>query len=66
MQYTGDSSYLMMLLVLPSLFGLTLIGEGVNKVMNYEPRGWINVGLGAIFVVIIIVAYFIMSTNNLS
>ncbi len=66
MNYATDSSYLMMLLVLPSLFGLTLIGEGVNKVMNYEPRGWINVSIGAIFVVIIIVGYFMMSTNGLT
>jgi hypothetical protein len=63
MNYTTDPTYLMMLLILPSLFGLTLIGEGVNKVMNYEPRGWINVCLGAIFVVVIIVGYFLVSTS---
>lgn len=66
MIYTTDSTYLMILLILPSLFGLTLIGEGVNRVMCYEPKGWINVCLGSLFVVIIILAYLLMSTNSLS
>ena len=61
MQYT-DSSFLMMLFVLPSLFGLALIGEGVQKIMNYEPRGWIGVSVGAVFILIIILAYFMISS----
>lgn len=64
MNYT-DPSFLMILLILPSLFGMTLIGEGVNKVMNYDNHGWIGISTGSIFVVIIIVAYFIMSTQTL-
>ena len=66
MNYTTDTSFLMMLFVLPSLFGLTLIGEGVNKIMNYDNHGWINVSIGSIFVIIIILAYFMMSTKVLS
>lgn len=62
MNYT-DSSFLMMLFILPSLFGLTLIGEGVSKIMNYDNRGWITVCVGAIFVVVIVLAYFMLSTN---
>lgn len=44
MPYT-DSSFLLMLFVLPSLFGLTLIGEGVQKIMNYDNHGWIGVSV---------------------
>lgn len=65
MNYTTDASFLMMLFVLPSLFGLTLIGEGVNKIMNYDNHGWISVSIGSVFVIIIILAYFIMSTRTL-
>lgn len=65
MNYTTDASFLMMLFVLPSLFGLTLIGEGVNKIMNYDNHGWISVSIGSVFVIIIILAYFIMSTKTL-
>ncbi len=65
MNYTTDTTFLMVLFILPSLFGLTLIGEGVQKIMNYDNHGWITVGIGAIFVVIILVAYFIMSSRML-
>jgi hypothetical protein len=65
MEYTTDASFLMMLFVLPSLFGLTLIGEGVGKIMNYDNRGWIGVSVGSVFVVIIILAYFMMSSRTL-
>lgn len=62
MQYTTDSSFLMMLFILPSLFGLSLIGDGVGKIMNYDNRGWIGVSVGSVFVVVIILAYFMIST----
>ena len=64
MQYT-DTSFLMMLFILPSLFGLTLIGEGVNKIMNYDNHGWINVSIGSVFVIVLIVAFFIVSSGSL-
>ena len=64
MDYT-EPTFLMILFILPSLFGLTLIGEGVNKIMNYDNRGWIGVSVGSVFVIIIILAYFMVSTNSL-
>ena len=64
MQYT-DTSFLMMRFILPSLFGLTLIGEGVNKIMNYDNHGWINVSIGSVFVIVLIVAFFIVSSGSL-
>ncbi len=66
MNYTTDPTFLMMIFVLPSLFGLSLLGEGVNKVMNYDPRGWIGITAGGCFIIIIILAYFMMSTNVLN
>ena len=65
MSYTHDTTFLMMIFVLPSLFGLSLIGEGVNKIMNYDPRGWVSVAAGAGFVVVIVIAFFMLSTNIL-
>jgi hypothetical protein len=56
----------MMIFILPSLFGLTLIGEGVNKIMNYDNQGWVNVSIGSIFVIVLIVAFFIVSSGSLS
>jgi hypothetical protein len=62
---TTDTSFLMMLFILPSLFGLTLIGEGVGKIMNYDNRGWIGISVGSVFVIIIILAYFMMSSRTM-
>jgi hypothetical protein len=65
MQYTTDPQFLAMVFILPGLFGFTLIGEGVNKIMNYDNHGWIGVVAGGLFVLIIILAYFLLSSNSL-
>lgn len=65
MDYTHDTTFLLMIFVLPGLFGFSLIGEGVNKIMNYDPRGWVGVTAGGCFIVIILLAYFLLSTNIL-
>ena len=59
----NDTSFIMTLFILPSLFGLSLIGEGVGKIMNYDNHGWIGVSAGSIFIGVIIVAYFAMSSS---
>lgn len=61
----SDPTYSLVLFILPSLFGLTLIGEGVNKVMNYDNHGWINVSIGGIFLVLLIFGYFMFSANTI-
>jgi len=58
----SDPQFLYMILVLPSLFGLTLVGDGLNKVMHEESNGFINIFFGLIFIVIVIFAYFFFST----
>lgn len=57
-----DSMFMMMILVMPSLFGLSLLGEGVHKVMSYDNRGWFEVATGAGFIMIVIFAYFYLTT----
>ena len=65
MNYTSDPTLLTMIFILPSLFGLTLIGEGVQKVMNYDSRGWVGVASGGLFVIIVILAFLVLSTHTL-
>ncbi len=65
MDYTHDTTFLMMIFILPGLFGFSLIGEGVGKVMNYDPRGWVGVVAGSAFLIIIVIAFFLLSTNIL-
>ncbi|MFC1625751.1 hypothetical protein ACFL1Q_01825 [Patescibacteria group bacterium] len=57
-----DPQFLYMILILPSLFGLTLIGEGINKIVHEEYNGVISIIFGVIFVGIVVFAYLFFST----
>lgn len=58
----SDPQFLYMILVLPSIFGLVLIGEGLNKVTHEEWTGLISIVFGLIFVGVVIFAFFFFST----
>lgn len=57
-----DPQFLYMILVLPSLFGLTLVGDGLNKVMHEETGGIISILFGVIFIGVVIFAFFFFSS----
>jgi len=57
-----DPQFLYMVLVLPSLFGLTLIGDGLNKIIHEESGGVISMMFGVIFIVVVIFAYLFFSS----
>ena len=56
-----DPQFLYMILVLPALFGLTLIGEGLNKVIHEEWNGVISIIFGVLFLAIVVFAYLFFS-----
>ena len=60
-----DPQFLYMLLVLPSLFGLTLIGEGLVKIYREEVIGWLSIMFGSAFILITVFAYFYFTQNLL-
>lgn len=51
--------FLYLALILPSLFALTLIAEGVQKILRRE-SGWVSILLGIGFLVIIVASYFLL------
>lgn len=53
----ADPAFVYMALVLPSLFALTLIIEGLHKLLRNEP-GWISLFFGLTFLGLVIGAYF--------
>lgn len=57
-----DPQFLYMILILPSLFGLTLLGEGINKVIHEEYGGIISIVFGFMFIGVVIFAYFFFSS----
>jgi len=60
---TTDPQFLYMILVLPTLFGLTLVGEGLNKVLKDEYMGWLSIVFGILFIGVVIFAYLFFSKN---
>lgn len=57
-----DPQFLYMILVLPSLFGLTLMGEGIYKCSHSEWSGLISVFFGLLFIAMVIFAYLFFSS----
>jgi len=63
---TTDPQFLYMVLILPSLFGLTLIGEGVVKIYREDIQGWISIIFGVVFIALTVLAYFYFTQNLVS
>jgi len=53
----SEPEFLYVALVLPSLFALTLIVEGLHKLLRQE-SGWASLGFGIVFLLIILGTYF--------
>ena len=60
---TTDPQFFYLALILPSLFGLTLIGEGLNKVLKNENQGLVSLIIGLLFVCLVVFIYFFLSTS---
>lgn len=58
----NDPQFIYIFLILPSLYGFTLIGQGIYKVSKEEWNGLINLVLGVVFIGFVIVAYFMFTT----
>ena len=59
---SDDPQFLYMILVLPTLFGLTLVGEGLNKVLKNELAGWLSLIFGTLFIFVVVGAYLFFSS----
>ncbi|MEK7472561.1 MAG: hypothetical protein AAB625_00840 [Patescibacteria group bacterium] len=57
-----DPQFIYMILVLPSLFGLTLMGEGIYKCAHEEWSGLISIFFGILFIAMVAFAYFFFSS----
>lgn len=52
-----DNQMLYIMLALPTLFGLTLVGDGLWKLKNYE-HGWGSVMTGCVFLMVVAFGFF--------
>ena len=46
------------LLVIPSLFAVAVVGQGISKLSHNDKSGWIPVSFGVLFITLILVVYF--------
>lgn len=54
---TKDPQFIYMVLILPTLFGLTLFGEGLNKIIKNERMGWTSVVMGLLFILAVVYVF---------
>jgi len=59
----ADPQFIYMILVLPTLFGLTLIGEGLNKILKDERAGWLSIVFGFLFIAVVVFFFIFLMTN---
>lgn len=45
-------------LIIPLLFALVVAAQGIDKVRHKNTEGYVGIGFGIFFVIVIIVAYF--------
>ena len=57
----NDPQVMFIALVLPGLFAMTLIGDGLNKMAHYQSGGTVSMVIGIVFIALIVVAYFYYS-----
>ncbi len=55
-----DPQIIYMGLVLPTLFGLVLVAEGLNKILKEEKQGFLSLLFGFAFIGVVIFAYFFL------
>ena len=46
------------LMIIPSLFVVVVILQGIEKVSKHEPDGAVALGFGIVFLILIALAYF--------
>lgn len=60
-----EPQFIYMVLILPTLFGLTLVGEGLNKILKDEKAGWISLISGILFILVVI-SFFVFFLTSFS
>lgn len=56
----SDPQIMYMALILPLLFGLTLVGEGIYKLTQDRAVGWFNLLMGVVFMGAVVGGYLLL------
>lgn len=58
----NDPQFLYLVLVLPALFGITLLGDGINKLIHKNNHGYITLIFGFLFFLLVFFGYLFFSS----
>jgi len=62
----SDPQFLYLVLVLPALFGITLLGDGMNKLIHKNSHGYITLIFGLLFFLLVFFGYLFFSSYLVS
>ena len=54
---TSDSGIIYVFLVIPSLFALVVLLQGIEKLVHKNKEGYVAIGFGILFIALIVAAY---------
>ena len=57
-----NPQFIYILLILPTIFAITLIGDGCSKCLNREWVGLINIVFGVVFLGGVVIAFLVFSS----
>jgi len=58
----SEPQFLYIVLVLPALFGIVMLGDGINKLIHRNNHGYITIIFGILFFVLVFLGYLFFST----
>jgi len=58
----SDPQFIYIVLVLPALFGITLFGDGINKLIHKNEHGYMTLTFGILFFLMVFFGYLFFST----
>jgi len=59
--FTDSPQFIYLMLILPGIFGITLVGDGINKIVHEEDGGIISLVAGFVFLGVVVLIYFFFS-----
>ncbi|MAG59289.1 hypothetical protein CMO96_00665 [Candidatus Woesebacteria bacterium] len=50
----SDPRFIYLLAALPIIFGITLVGDGISKIIHEKHKGWISLSFGIVFLLAVL------------
>ena len=58
----SDPQFIYIVLLLPAMFGVTMVGDGLNKLFHKNDSGYVTLVFGLLFFLLVFFGYIFFST----